>query len=95
MRSFKEHMEAENLDERIVRKGTVAVYATKVRRHGNDAVKNYDKAKRLLTTNISSKTSQEKIDIIIASLTHICDGLISNRQQIGSVSAQITATAVL
>ena len=95
MRSFREHIEAEQLDERIIRKGAVAAYASSGKRHGDDAVKRYQNAKRLLTTNIGSKSTEEKVDIILAALVQISDGLISNRKQIGSVSAQITATTVL
>ena len=95
MRSFREHIEAEQLDERIIRKGAVTAYASSGKRHGDDAVKRYQNAKRLLTTNIGSKSTEEKVDIILAALVQISDGLISNRQQIGSVSAQITATTVL
>jgi len=95
MKSFKEHIEAEQLDERIIRKGAVTAYASSGKRHGDDAVKRYQTAKRLLTTNIEGKSSEEKVDIILAALVQISDGLISNRKQIGSVSAQITATTVL
>ena len=95
MRGFKEHIEAEQLDERIIRKGAVAAYASSGKRHGDDAVKRYQTAKRLLTANIDSKSTEEKIDIIIAALVQISDGLISNRKQIGSVSAQVTAVSLL
>ena len=95
MKSFKEHIEAKQLDERIIRKGAVAAYASSGIRHGDDAVKRYQTAKRLLTRNSDSKSTEEKVDIIIAALVQISDGLISNRKQIGSVSAQITATTVL
>jgi len=95
MKSFKEHIEAKQLDERIIRKGAVAAYASSGKRHGDDAVKKYQTAKRLLTTNIESKTTEEKVDIILATLVQISDGLISNRKQIGSVSAQITAVSLL
>ena len=95
MRSFKEHIEAEQLDERIIRKGAVTAYASSGKRHGDDAVKRYQTAKRLLTTNIEGKTTEEKVDIILAALVQISDGLISNRKQIGSVSAQITAVSLL
>ena len=94
MRSFKENIEAEQLEERIIRKGAVATYASSGKRHGDNAVKRYQNAKRLLTTNIDSKSTEEKVDIIIAALVQISDGLILNRKQIGSVSAQITSTAV-
>jgi len=95
MKSFKEHIEAEQLDERIIRKGAVTAYASSGKRHGDDAVKRYQTAKRLLTTNIEGKSSEEKVDIILAALVQISDGLISNRKQIGSVSAQITAVSLL
>ena len=94
MRSFKENIEAEQLEERIIRKGAVATYASSGKRHGDNAVKRYQNAKRLLTTNIDSKSTEEKVDIIIAALVQISDGLILNRKQIGSVSGQITSTAV-
>ena len=94
MKSFKEHMEAEHLDERIIRKGAVAAYASRGKRHGDDAVKRYQTAKRLLTTNIVSKSTEEKVDIILAALVQISNGLISNRQQIGSVSAQVSAVSL-
>jgi len=95
MKSFKEHMEAKHLDERIIRKGAVTAYASSGKRHGDDAVKRYQTAKRLLTANIESKSTEEKVDVIIAALVQISDGLVSNRQQIGSVSAQITAVSLL
>ena len=95
MKSFKEHIEAKQLDERIIRKGAVTAYASSGKRHGDDAVKRYQTAKRLLTNNTEGKTTEEKVDIILAALVQISDGLISNRKQIGSVSAQITATTVL
>lgn len=95
MKSFKEHIEVEQLEERIIRKGAVAAYASSGKRHGANAVKSYQTAKRLLTTNIESKSTEEKVDIIVAALVQISDGLISNRQQIGSVSAQVTAVSLL
>ena len=95
MRSFGEHIEAKQLEERVIRKGAVAAYASSGKRHGDDAVKRYQTAKRLLTTNIESKSTEEKVDIIIAALVQIADGLISNRQLIGSVSAQVTSVSLL
>lgn len=95
MRSFKEHVEAEQLDERIIRKGAVAAYASRGKSYGDEGEKRYQTAKRLLTANIESKSTEEKVDVIIAALVQISDGLVSNRQQIGSVSAQITAVSLL
>ena len=95
MRSFKEHIEAEQLDERIIRKGAVAAYASSGKRHGDDAVKRYQNAKRILTSNMENKSTDEKVDIIITALVQMSDGLISNRKQIGSVSAQVTSVSLL
>ena len=95
MRSFRAHIETEQLDERIIRKGAVTAYASSGKRHGDDAVKRYQNAKRILTSNIESKSNEEKVDIIITALVQISDGLILNRKQIGSVSAQITAVSLL
>ena len=95
MRSFKEHIEAEQLDERIIRKGAVAAYASSGKRYGDDAVKRYQNAKRILTSNMENKSTDEKVDIIITALVQMSDGLISNRKQIGSVSAQITSVSLL
>ncbi|MDA9795356.1 hypothetical protein N9C22_03760 [Paracoccaceae bacterium] len=83
------------MEERVIRKGAVAAYASSGKRYGDDAVKRYQNAKRILTSNIESKSTEEKVDIILAALVQISDGLISNRRQIGSVSAQITATTML
>jgi len=95
MKSFKEHIEAEHLDERIIRKGAVAAYASSGKRYGDDAVKRYQNAKRILTSNIESKSTEEKVDIIITALVQMSDGLIFNRKQIGSVSAQVTSVSLL
>ncbi|MDC1282227.1 hypothetical protein N8Z18_00475 [bacterium] len=95
MRSFKEHINEQRLDERIIRKGAVAAYASSGKRHGDDAVKQYQQAKRLLSANLQNKDAEQKIDIIINAMLSLSDGLILNRRQIGSVSAQVTALSLL
>jgi hypothetical protein len=95
MKTFRQHINERLLDESVVRKGAVAVYASQGRNHGDRAVQHYRSAQRLLTTNIQGKDATQKIDLLMASMIQIVEGLISSRQQLGSVSAQITSLSVL
>jgi hypothetical protein len=83
------------MDEAVVRKGAVVTYASQGRAHGNRATQHYREAKRLMAINMNGKDSDEKIDLIMNAVGHMADGMMSTRQQIGSVSAQITASSVL
>ena len=47
MKSFKAFMvEQQQLEEAVIKKGAVAAYALQGRKHGNNAVKSYNRAKR-------------------------------------------------
>ena len=96
MKSFKTFMmEREQLDEGIVKKGAVAAYALKGRKHGNNAVQSYNKAKQALRLITKEKSTDQKVDALSRSIIDILDGLVATRQQIGSVSAQVTASTVI
>ncbi len=95
MKTFRQHVAERRLNEAIVRKGAVLTYASQGRAHGDRATQHYREAKRLLTINMKGKDTDEKIDFIINAIAQMADGMISTRQQIGSVSAQITASNVL
>lgn len=88
-------LEQEQLDERFARKGAVGAYALQSKRHGDAAVKNYNKAKQALRSVASKPSSDEKIDTLTLALIDLLDGLSSQRQQIGSLSAQVTASTML
>ena len=56
MKSFKTFMkEQEQLEEAIVKKGAVAAYAFQGRKHGNNAVRSYNRAKQALRAAVNAK----------------------------------------
>ena len=96
MKSFKAFMiEQQHLEEAIVKKGAVAAYALQGRKHGNNAVRSYNKAKQALRLVTNAKNTDQKFDALSRALIDLLDGLIASRQQIGSVSAQVTAATVI
>ena len=96
MKSFKNFMaEQQGLDEAVVKKGAVAAYALQGRKNGNNAVRSYNKAKQALRVATNAKSTDIKIDALTKALIDLLDGLISQRHQVGSVSAQVTALTVL
>ena len=96
MKSFKTFMmEHEQLEEAIVKKGAVAAYAFQARKHGNNAVRSYNRAKQALRAAVNAKSTDQKIDALTRGMIDLLDGLVSQRHQIGSVSAQVTALSVL
>ena len=95
MKSFKAFMtEQQQLEEAIVKKGAVAAYALQGRKHGNNAVRSYNKAKQALRLLVKAKSTDHKVDALSRALIDLLDGLVSQRQQIGSVSAQITSGSI-
>ena len=96
MKSFKMFMiEQEQLEEAIVKKGAVAAYALQGRKHGNNSVRSYNKAKQTLRAVKDMNSTNQKVDVFSKALIDLLDGLISQRKQIGSVSAQVTTLTVL
>ena len=96
MKSFKTFMmEQEQLEEAIVKKGAVAAYALQGRKHGNNAVKSYNRAKQALRAVVNAKSTDQKVDELVLAFIDLLDGLVAQRQQIGSVSAQVTSTSLL
>lgn len=95
MKSFREHLAGRSVHEAVARKGAVTAYAAQGRNHGDRAVQNYREAKRLLTINMKGKDSDEKIELMMNAIALMADGMTSTRQQIGSISAQITALSLI
>lgn len=81
------------LDEGLIRKGVVALYSLQGKRHGDDAVHHYQAARRALAL-ISPKAPDQKIDDLAQAMTSLANGLTATRKQIGSVSAQLTASSL-
>ena len=96
MKSFKTFMiEQEQLQEGIVKKGVVAAYAFQGRKHGNNAVRSYNRAKQALRQVTNAKRPDAKVDVLVLALIDLLDGLVAQRRQIGSVSSQTAAIALL
>ena len=96
MKGFKNFiMEQEQLEEAMIKKGAVAAYALQGRKHGNNSVRSYNKAKQTLRAVKDVNSTNQKVDVLSKALIDLLDGLISQRQQIGSVSAQVTTLTVL
>jgi len=96
MKSFKAFMiEQQQIEEAIIKKGAVAAYALQGRKHGNNAVRSYNRAKQTLRALANAKSTDQKVDALVLSLIALFDGLVAQRQQIGSVSAQVTSLTVL
>ena len=72
------------LDERVVRTGAVAAYGMKSRREGNAAVQSYRRGQQALRKGGSDVDIEGRIKRIEQALDHLLDGLVKQREQIGS-----------
>lgn len=96
MKSFKAFMiEQQQLEEAVIKKGAVAAYALQGRKHGNKAVKSYNRAKQTLRALANAKSTNQKVDALSSAIIDLLDGLVAQRQQLGSLSAQITTAVSL
>ena len=96
MKSFKHFLEDRDyLEERLARKGAVASYAAQGKRHGDKAISNYRDAKNAFIGYSTKRTTDEKVDALVKAVISLTDGLIATRSQIGSVSAQVTASSLM
>jgi len=48
-----------------------------------------------LRAAVNAKSTNQKIDALTRALIDLLDGLVATRQQIGSVSAQVTSSTVI
>lgn len=90
-RAFLE--ETDGLEEGIVRKGAVTLYSLQGKRHGDEAVRHYQGVRQALALALKKDINQ-KVDALAQAMTSLADGLVATRQQIGSVSAQLTASSI-
>lgn len=94
MKGFSDYHH-DQLDEGLVRSGAVALYASQGRNHGDKAVQHFRSAKQDLLKLTRQEDLDRKIDHMADALRSTLEGLIELRQQIGSVSAQVTSASVL
>lgn len=72
------------LDERFVRADAIAAFRMKSRREGDAAVQSYRLGQQALRKGGSDVDIEGRIKRIEQALDHLLDGLIKQRQQIGS-----------
>lgn len=85
MKSLVEHMAEQNdLEERLLRTGAIAAYGAKARNEGDASVRAFKQGQQALRTGGADVGLEERVKRIERSLEHLFDGLIAQRQQIGS-----------
>ena len=72
------------LDERVVRAGTVAAFGVRSRREGDAAVQSYRRGQQALRKGGSDVDIEGRIKRVEQALDHLLDGLVKQRAQIGS-----------
>jgi len=85
MKSLVEHIaEQEELEERLLRTGAIAAHGAKARKEGDASFRAFKQGQQALRTGGADVSLEERVKRIEQSLSHLFDGLIAQRQQIGS-----------
>jgi len=96
IKTFEEFMETEPQDlieSRLLRKGGVLLLARSAKKHGDDATRSLEDAKRKIKGS-PLDSDNERLKTIQEGFQDLCDGLISIRKQNGAITGIVT-TAVL
>ena len=96
IKTFEEFMETEPQDlieSRLLRKGGVLILARSAKRHGDDASRSLNDAKRKIKGS-PVDSDNERLKSLQEGLQDLCNGLISIRKQNGAITGIVT-TAVL
>ena len=93
---LRENVEPETeLNEgKVLKRGSALLFARNAQMHGNQAEQHFKIAKQKLT-RLETLTPKEKEKLIIEGLGHICDGMISIRNQNGAITGIVTTSALL
>lgn len=96
IKTFEEFMETETQDlneSRLLRKGGVILLARSAKKHGDDATRSLNDAKRKIKGS-PLDSDNERLKSLQEGFQDLCDGLISIRRQNGAITGIVT-TAVL
>lgn len=93
MMRFKEFRQKQ-LEENMLRAGSVGAFASRAKQHGDAATKDFETAKRKVLPLKSEPKTDNKLDLLADMIAELLNGMIETRKQIGAVSAQVTASAV-
>ena len=84
MKSFIEHIDEQDLEERVLRTGAIVAYGSKSRREGDDAVRAFKQGQQALQKGGAHADVEDHLKRIEQSLDYLFEGLIKQRAQIGS-----------
>jgi len=85
--------EKELSEGKFIRKGTAFLFAKNARMHGNQAEIHFKSAKQKLS-NTDTLKPDEKQRLLLEGLSHMCDGMISLRNQNGAITGIVTTSAL-
>ena len=106
---IKNNVEQDELNEgKFIRKGTAILFAKNARMHGNQAEQFFKAAKQKLSntdptltpedkqklSNTDTLKPEEKQQLLLEAMGHLCDGMISLRNQNGAITGIVTTSAL-
>ena len=98
MKTFDEirkNAEPDELNEsKFIRRGTALLFAKNARTHGNQAKQFFQQAKQKLSNTDPTLKPDEKHKLLLEGLSHICDGMISLKNQNGAITSIVTTNAL-
>ena len=84
MMTLSEHIDEQDLKERVLRTGAIVTYGARSRKEGEDAVRAFKQGQQALQKGGTDVDVENHLKRIEQSLYHLFDGLIAQRQQIGA-----------
>ena len=84
MMTLSEHINEQDLKERVLRTGAIVAYGSKSRREGDDAVRAFKQGQQTLQKGGADVDVEDHLKRIEQSLDYMLEGLIKQRAQIGS-----------
>ena len=84
MMTLSEHIDEQDLEERVLRTGAIVTYGARSRKEGEDAVRAFKQGQQALQKGGTDVDVEDHLKRIEQSLDHLFEGLIKQRAQIGS-----------
>ena len=97
MKTFDEFIQEESYElneSRLLGKGGALLLARSAKKHGDDATRSLNDAKRKIKGS-SLHSDEERLKGIQDGLQDLCDGLISMRKQNGAITGIVTTGLLL
>lgn len=95
MKSFKQFIETERLEEGFIFSGSVLASARKSKVAGDKAIRAYEKGRDVLKRGQAGEANSDRLRRLEAALGASLRGQIHTRHQIGSLVAAVVAAQVM